>query len=272
MRKKREEEYVTIKTVAKEAKVSTATVSRVINGGRVKEEKKRQVLDAIKKLNYTPNNSARNLASVRTTKRIGLVIPSLTPSYIDMIQGFKMGLKIYKYEALIEEFENNRDMYDEISDIQERSSEIKGIIQFAHKKELQNKFIFSVLDDNIKSIVPGEYDDCSIAIYIPEDEFLQEFYLNKIFKSSEIYIEGKEYDIVIVEKIDQALELHNFGYKGKIKIIERTNNIHKIFPNMSMLNVDMYKFGIFLSRYMIKKMTDVETDEMEIVIDEERYE
>ncbi len=42
MRKKREEKYITIKDVAKEANVSIATVSRVINNGNVKPEKKKK--------------------------------------------------------------------------------------------------------------------------------------------------------------------------------------------------------------------------------------
>ena len=51
-----------IKDVARIAKVSTATVSRVISGtDYVSEEVKERVLAAIKSLNYRPNRVARSL-------------------------------------------------------------------------------------------------------------------------------------------------------------------------------------------------------------------
>lgn len=268
MRKKREDKYVTIKTVAEEANVSTATVSRVINGGIVKDEKKRAVLNAIKKLNYIPNNSARNLAAVKTTKRISLVIPKLSVSYIDMIQGFKEGLKIYKYEGIIEEFYNKEEVYIEINDELERSSEIKGIVQFAPRKELINKVIFSVFDDDLKVELSDKFKNKKIAIHINDDNYLEDFYLSKVFQGASKYKEEEEYDMVVVEKIDEALELYNNGYRGDIKIIESTKNINKIFPNMSMLNIDMYKFGLYISRFIIKRITEVKTGKLEIVIED----
>src|SRR5438876_4676586 len=55
---------VRIKEVAKLARVSTATVSHVINKTRfVSDDTKRKVLYAIERVGYTPNIHARNLAS-----------------------------------------------------------------------------------------------------------------------------------------------------------------------------------------------------------------
>lgn len=66
---------VTIKDVAKEAKVATSTVSRVLsNSSRISEETKKKVNDAIKKLNYTPNVVARGLANNKT-KILAVVLP-----------------------------------------------------------------------------------------------------------------------------------------------------------------------------------------------------
>ncbi|WP_347861961.1 LacI family DNA-binding transcriptional regulator [Salimicrobium sp. PL1-032A] len=49
----------TIKDVARKAQVSTATVSRVLNGnGYVHSETKEKVANAIKELNYRPNDVA----------------------------------------------------------------------------------------------------------------------------------------------------------------------------------------------------------------------
>lgn len=66
---------VTIKDIAKKAGVSTATVSRVINNSpKVAEETKQKVLDAIKKLGYTPHYFAKALIT-RKTYTIALILP-----------------------------------------------------------------------------------------------------------------------------------------------------------------------------------------------------
>ena len=53
---------VTIKDVAQQAGVSIATVSRVLNGERVKEIKRKLVEDVIDMLGYVPDIYARKLA------------------------------------------------------------------------------------------------------------------------------------------------------------------------------------------------------------------
>lgn len=65
----------TIKDVAKEAQVSTATVSYVINNiNNIKPDTREKVLAAIKKLNYTPSSVARSLAR-QQSKYIALITP-----------------------------------------------------------------------------------------------------------------------------------------------------------------------------------------------------
>jgi len=71
----------TIKDVAKMAHVSVATVSRVINQkGYVNIETKQMVLDAIKELNYVPNELARSLFQKKSSI-IAVVVPHLTSYY-----------------------------------------------------------------------------------------------------------------------------------------------------------------------------------------------
>ena len=72
---------VTIYDVAREAKVSMATVSRVVNGNsNVRKETRDRVLEVIKRLHYQPNAVAQGLASKRTTT-VGLIVPDLTNLY-----------------------------------------------------------------------------------------------------------------------------------------------------------------------------------------------
>ena len=76
---------VTIYDVAKEAGVSLATVSRVINGSTVVKEPTRQrVQSAIEKLGYKPNAIAQGLALQKTTT-IGLVVPEASFTYTGQI-------------------------------------------------------------------------------------------------------------------------------------------------------------------------------------------
>ncbi len=66
------------KDVARQAGVSIATVSHVINKTRfVSDETRRKVLDAIDALGYRPNAVARSLVT-RSTCKIGLVIAEIT--------------------------------------------------------------------------------------------------------------------------------------------------------------------------------------------------
>ena len=72
----------TIADVAREARCSPMTVSRVINGeGNVKEDTRAQVQAAIRKLNYAPNRAARSLAG-GAQLRIGLLFDNPSSSYL----------------------------------------------------------------------------------------------------------------------------------------------------------------------------------------------
>lgn len=69
----------TIKDVAKSANVSTATVSRIVNGypRGYSDETKQKVLKVIEELNYQPNAVARGLVSKRT-RTIGVLLPNVS--------------------------------------------------------------------------------------------------------------------------------------------------------------------------------------------------
>ena len=89
--------------IAKEAGVSIATVSRVMNHSCTVSEKSRQrVLDAVAKLNYVPNNAARSL-STSTSTTVGVVIPDINnPFFSRLLQGItraadEMGLHIFLF-------------------------------------------------------------------------------------------------------------------------------------------------------------------------------
>jgi len=71
---------LTIKDVAREAGVSIATVSRVLNQRQVRHGSRAKVEQAIKKLGFVPNALAQGLMQKRT-KTIGTLITSMTNAY-----------------------------------------------------------------------------------------------------------------------------------------------------------------------------------------------
>ncbi|UKS29423.1 LacI family transcriptional regulator [Paenibacillus sp. HWE-109] len=71
----------TIKDVAKYLGVSVSTVSRALNNHPdIKQDTKNEVLEAMKRINYTPNAVARSLIS-RKSNTIGLMIPDITDPF-----------------------------------------------------------------------------------------------------------------------------------------------------------------------------------------------
>ncbi|NHU44308.1 LacI family DNA-binding transcriptional regulator [Rhodococcus sp. A14] len=77
----------TIGDVAAAAGVSVATVSRVLNGGNVKEATASRVWEVVTRLEYTPNALTKSIFAGRSST-IGAVIDDLSsPFYLDLMRG-----------------------------------------------------------------------------------------------------------------------------------------------------------------------------------------
>jgi LacI family transcriptional regulator len=75
----------TIADVAREAGVSTATVSRVLSGvGRARPETRARVLDAARSLEYRPSLVARSLKQ-RATRTLGLIVTDIENPYFPQL-------------------------------------------------------------------------------------------------------------------------------------------------------------------------------------------
>ena len=104
------DETITIYDVAREAGVSMATVSRVVNGNKnVKENTRKKVLEVIDRLDYRPNAVARGLASKKTTT-VGVVIPNIANSYFaTLARGIDDIATMYKYNIVLASSDENDD-------------------------------------------------------------------------------------------------------------------------------------------------------------------
>lgn len=92
----------TLDDVARDAGVSTATVSRCLNDpDKVSERTRRRVLDAVERLGYTPNFGARVMAS-RRSNTIGAIIPTMENAiFARGIQAFQETLYELGYNLLV---------------------------------------------------------------------------------------------------------------------------------------------------------------------------
>jgi DNA-binding LacI/PurR family transcriptional regulator len=97
-----------IKDVAKEAGVSTATVSHVINETKyVADETKKKVQDAIGKLNFYPNAHARSLASGKSNM-IGLLVSDISnPFFPELVKSIEAAAFERGYNVIL--FNTNYD-------------------------------------------------------------------------------------------------------------------------------------------------------------------
>jgi LacI family transcriptional regulator len=93
---------VTIIDVAREAGVSYATVSRVINNkDYIVPDKRQRVLAAIERLGYVPNMQARKLAGGRA-QVVGLVVHDLWSSYVvEILRGIDAELAAAQYDLML---------------------------------------------------------------------------------------------------------------------------------------------------------------------------
>ncbi len=75
----------TLKDVAKETGLTVSTVSRILNNrGYISQESREKVHDAMKKLNYQPNEVARSL-SKQTSNTIGVILPHIDHPFFSML-------------------------------------------------------------------------------------------------------------------------------------------------------------------------------------------
>ncbi|WP_454683656.1 HTH-type transcriptional regulator GntR [Ancylobacter moscoviensis] len=93
MRRRRNGGRPTIADVAKRAGVSSITVSRALRDPeRVSPQLRQQIEEAVRALDYVPDQHARALASARTDV-VGVIIPSLTNNvFADVLRGIYDGL------------------------------------------------------------------------------------------------------------------------------------------------------------------------------------
>lgn len=160
----------TIVDVAKEAGVSVATVSRVVNGNYpVKPETKVAVSAAIEKLHYVPNVQARELNQRRSTT-IGVVVPSLYNMFFaEVIDGIEAAVRKDKYSLLLNCAQNDPEQEQAcIRALVARN--VAGLIVISpNTRNMQEEF-YRRLAERTPLVFINGYHEVEGASYVSNDE------------------------------------------------------------------------------------------------------
>ena len=92
----------TLKDVARETGLTVSTVSRVLNNrGYISKEAREKVYEAMKKLNYQPNEVARSL-SKQTTNTIGVILPHIDHPYFSrLLSSLETAAYLNEYKLMV---------------------------------------------------------------------------------------------------------------------------------------------------------------------------
>ncbi|MDP5273651.1 LacI family DNA-binding transcriptional regulator [Chengkuizengella axinellae] len=155
--------------VAKLAKVSTATVSRVLQKpDTVKEETKKKVLEAIKKLDYQPNILARNFRRLET-KTILVVMPNILNNVFSEIvvgidyEATKNGYQVILGNTMLEE------------------QRAHGFMNHLKQKQVDGMILLTArvdIDDLVK--VANEYPLVLVSDYLEESDLVTTVAINNM--------------------------------------------------------------------------------------------
>jgi LacI family transcriptional regulator len=148
---------VTIYDVAREANVSMATVSRVVNGNpNVKPTTRKKVLATIERLGYRPNAVARGLASKKTTT-VGAIIPDISSIFFaELARGIEDIATMYKYNIILSNSDQNKDKEIQLINTM-LEKQVDGIIFMGGNISEEHIHQFSTA--SVPVVLAATYDD-----------------------------------------------------------------------------------------------------------------
>ncbi|MBT2697254.1 LacI family DNA-binding transcriptional regulator [Bacillus sp. ISL-40] len=155
-----------IQQVAKQAGVSVATVSRVLNGQNTVSIKTRMKVEvAIKKLNYEPSLLGRNLRNSES-RLLLILIPTISnPFYLEIIKGIEKVAISQNYSILLCETDSNNEKENIYFDLV-RKKMADGIISMDPTVNVET---LKKLAEDYAIIQCSEYEECSGIPYVTID-------------------------------------------------------------------------------------------------------
>jgi len=228
-----------IKEIAKEADVSIATVSNVINKSyKVREKTRKKVEDVIRKYNYRVNIGASSLRS-KISKLIGLIVPEISnPLFANFYEKLEPFARELGYSIVI--CNNNYDYKKDIENIEILAlHNIDGLIMFPsiedpkvmmpalqydipvvliHRK-IENLECDVVTIDNYKAA----YDVVNYLVSMGHKKILftsaePGYYLGQMKLKG--FIDGMEANGLVLTK-ESIIKVDNFEFDGGLDLVDK---------------------------------------------------
>lgn len=202
---------VSIKDVAREAGVSIATVSRVLNDiDVVNEETKKKVLDAIKDLGYRPNIVARSLKTQRT-KTIGILVPDISSQvYPEIVRGAEDVANIYDYNIILCNSDYDMDKEKEYLRVLKEKM-VDGLLYMSIS--LEEKTINLVNDLDLKTVLVETKDEKGIFPSVTIDD------IQALYDSTKYLIDKGAKKIAFIGTKQEEVNAVTKRYKGYEKAL-----------------------------------------------------
>ena len=123
----------TIQDVARDAGVSTATVSRVLSAPeRVAEPTRARVMAAVARLGYAPNVAAKTLRTLKTEKILVAVPDISNPFFSQVIRGVEEAASAAGYSVLLGDTRGEEEREEQYAQMLRRK-EADGLIFLGHR-------------------------------------------------------------------------------------------------------------------------------------------
>ena len=251
----------TIRDVGKLAGVSVATVSRVINKkGYVSKETEEAIINAMKMLNYTPNDVARRLAG-KKSNTIGLVIPNIiNPFFPEIARAAEDTANKLGFNLILCNADNNREKENQYYEML-INKQVDGIIIASYTaipmdllslmdrgmpvvaldREYNGYEIPSIkVDDRLGGELAAKHlieCGCKDIAYITGPMYIESFQerfegFEKILKENNIY----KSQLVKIEELSLK-----GGYEATKRLLEEVKEIDGIFAGNDILAIGCYK-------------------------------
>lgn len=217
----------TITDIAREAGVSTATVSRVINRqGTVKQASIDAVLDAIQRLGYSKRESKRPQGNGGPL--IAVVLPDIiNPFYSRIIDGVSSACRGHNYRFVLslasEEEANQKRFLDEIRDMAP-----SGILLLT---PITDADVLQQLEKTAPVVQCAEFSEQASLPYVSIDDFaasrsLVEYMLSKGYRKIAIINGPREFKYSRKRLEGYKSALKNAGISVNSNYIYHVSNIH----------------------------------------------
>lgn len=227
---------ITIYDVAGAAKVSLATVSRVLNNPeKVNPETRERVLKVIKELGYRPNAIARGLASRKTTT-VGIMMADVTRASTSQLLGGIIDIaKRYNYAIKIFSMAGDSDIEESIRNVV--AEQVDGIVFMNDELDSSQMEIVKerVLDANIPIVLANVMSDDPAFPSVMIDYSAAAYEVTK-----ELISKGKK-DIYMLSTV-RKYSVNNGKVSGYTKAMNEAGLEPKIFRTSGDININTPHF------------------------------